>query len=53
MSYTASAAGVGSVSNGVFTAGSSATTGTLTIVVSGSPNPKPSVQLVVDVTVTA
>lgn len=53
LSYTASAAGVGSVSNGVFTAGSSATTGTLTIVVAGSPNPKPSVQLVVDVTVTA
>ena len=53
LSYTASATALGSVANGVFTAGSSATTGTLTIALAGSPNPKPSVGLVVDVTVTA
>ena len=53
LAYTASATALGSVTDGVFTAGSSATTGTLTIALAGSPNPKPSVGLVVDVTVTA
>jgi hypothetical protein len=43
---------VGTVTNGVFTAASSAGTGTITVECSGTVNPKPSVKLVIDVTVT-
>lgn len=53
LSLTLSSTGLGTIANGVYTAGSSATTGTLTVAVAGSPNPKPSVGLVVNVTVTA
>lgn len=53
LSLTLSSTGLGTITNGVYTAGSSATTGTLTVAVAGSPNPKPSVGLVVNVTVTA
>ena len=53
LSLALSATGLGTITNGVYTAGSSATTGTLTVAVAGSPNPKPSVGLVVNVTVTA
>ena len=53
LNYALSATGLGTITGGVFTAGSSASTGTVTVTVAGSPNPKPSVQLVADVTVTA
>ena len=43
---------VGTVADGVFTAASSAGSGTITVECSGTTNPKPSVQLVIDVTVT-
>ena len=52
LKFTVSAAGVGTVTDGVLTAGSSATTGTITVECSGTTNPKPSVKLVLDVTVT-
>ena len=53
LSFELSSTGLGSVVNGVYTAGDSASTGTLTITIAGSPNPKPSVSLVANVTVTA
>lgn len=53
LSFNLSSSGLGSIVNGVYTAGSSASTGTLTITIAGSPNPKPSVSLVANVTVTA
>lgn len=51
VSYEVSPTSIGSVTGGVFTAGS-AGTGTITVTVAGSPNPKPSVSAEVGVTVT-
>ena len=53
LSFELSSAGLGTIVNGVFTAGNSASTGTLTITLAGSPNPKPSISLVANVAVTA
>ena len=50
--YTASA-GVGTMEGNVFVAASDAGDGTITIVLAGSPNPKPAISAVVDVTVTS
>ena len=52
LKFTATS-GVGTVSDGVLTAANTAGTGTITVECSGSTNPKPSVKLVIDVTVTA
>lgn len=52
LKFTATS-GAGTVSDGVLTAADSAGTGTITVECSGSTNPKPSVKLVIDVTVTA
>lgn len=52
LKFTATS-GVGTVSDGVLTAADTAGTGTITVECSGSTNPKPSVKLVIDVTVTA
>lgn len=52
LKFTATS-GAGTVSDGVLTAANTAGTGTITVECSGSTNPKPSVKLVIDVTVTA
>lgn len=52
LKFTATS-GAGTVSDGVLTAASNAGSGTITVECSGSTNPKPSVKLVIDVTVTA
>lgn len=52
LKFTATS-GAGTVSDGVLTAADTAGTGTITVECSGSTNPKPSVKLVIDVTVTA
>lgn len=52
LKFTATS-GAGTVSDGVLTAANIAGTGTITVECSGSTNPKPSVKLVIDVTVTA
>lgn len=52
LTYTATA-GAGTMSGSILTAANEAGTGTITIVVAGSPNPKPDISAVVDVTVTA
>ena len=44
---------IGTITDGVLTASSSAGSGTITVECSGSTNPKPSVQLVINVTVSA
>jgi hypothetical protein len=51
LKFTATS-GAGTVSNGVLTAASSAGSGTVTVECAGTTNPKPSVKLVIDVTVT-
>ena len=52
LKFTATS-GAGTVSDGVLTAADTAGSGTITVECSGSTNPKPSVKLVIDVTVTA
>lgn len=52
LKFTATS-GAGTVSDGVLTAANTAGTGTITVECSGSTNPKPSVKLMIDVTVTA
>lgn len=52
LKFTATS-GAGTVSDGVLTAAHAAGTGTITVECSGTTNPKPSVKLVIDVTVTA
>ena len=52
LKFTATS-GAGTVSDGVLTAADTAGAGTITVECSGSTNPKPSVKLVIDVTVTA
>lgn len=52
LKFTATS-GAGTVSDGVLTAADTAGTGTITVECSGSTNPKPSVKLVIGVTVTA
>lgn len=52
LKFTATSS-AGTVSDGVLTAANSAGTGTVTVECAGATNPKPSVQLIIDVTVTA
>lgn len=52
LKFTATS-GAGTVSDGILTAASSAGSGTVTVECAGATNPKPSVQLVINVTVTA
>ena len=52
LSYTATA-GAGTMSGNVLTAAADAGSGTVTVVVAGAVNPKPGIQAVIDVTVTA
>ena len=51
LKFTATS-GAGTVTDGVLTAASSAGAGTITVECAGTTNPKPSVKLVIDVTVT-
>lgn len=52
LTYTVKASSLGGVTNGIFTP-ASAGSGTITITLAGSPNPKPDISTVIDLTVTS